>query len=446
MSDGPECKRPRLTAAKPEDLIPGKLVALKNGRVGTIRDAFAPLDQFWVADKETGALIRNKDGEVVGFTSKDLQLLSVSIQEPHESEASGAGAWTPRIAEVKEKRKAKPRAFRVLVVGTKDMMLKALTLFGPPDTQRRRETQMLLALPCATSCCSSTCGSFDQTMRRMCGEDCPLLQNAEESIDDSIRSLSSRLRPDIETAVRPFHLKQAIEKLGHCMQNLRSFYYLSAVTLPFSRADIASSTGWERHWKEELRCQIDLGVSAECVLEDPQERPQAVLQRALFESCGLQLSPELWEEAKQLELRRHHGIDVPVVLSDGAATKVFVLLVPHDASIEWVTEAGGKFISVKAPAAQGPALETSLDCFGGKTVREWKELQDQFKGLPKLPQDWIRIRARSGSVYFYNPRTRVSTFDFPLPDGWSKTVSKSTGKEYYFNEQTRACQFEMPTE
>lgn len=235
------------------------------------------------------------------------------------------------------------------------------------------------------------------------------------------------------------------------MQHLRKYYYLSAVTLPFGHADIAGSKGWERRWKEEIRTQIDLGVSAEGAQEDPRQNLKEVAKQCLTESCGLRLSSILWEDQTQLGLRRRLGVDVPLSFSDGAATKVFILLLPWDAILESVVVSGSKLLSVKeapgAEAAQFAGQDAPEARTGGKTIREWKELQEAFKDLPRLPEGWIRVRARAGdAIYFYNTRTNESSFEFPLPEGWAKMTSKSTGKTYYFNQQKQISQFEVPQE
>merc|ERR1712008_359368 len=75
---------------------------------------------------------------------------------------------------------------------------------------------------------------------------------------------------------------------------------------------------------------------------------------------------------------------------------------------------------------------------GGKSVAEWKAEQAQFSHLPKMPEGWIRVKARnSDDVYFWNTKTKTSQFHHPLPDGWTKQRSKTSGKVYYFNAKKR---------
>jgi YHS domain-containing protein len=85
---------------------------------------------------------------------------------------------------------------------------------------------------------------------------------------------------------------------------------------------------------------------------------------------------------------------------------------------------------------------------GGKTALEWAKEQDQFAHLPPLPQGWIRVKSQStGRIYYFNMVTGKTTFTEPsdLPPGWVQIKSRSTGQPYYWNAQLKKSQFERPT-
>lgn len=415
-------------APKPEELVKGTVVVYWGDKRGIVREAYAPLDEFWVADEQTNDLVRDQEG-IVAFKSKDLQMPSAEIEQP----------------EVQD------HAARVLVVGNEDQMLAILQHFGAPSAVERQDPQQILAIPCVNCRCGPSCARFDPCKREMCEKaDCPMLQIGGEGIDDSMRALAHNLRPDIHVDVRPYHLKQAMEQIGPDLTRLEGYYCLSAVTFPFAREDVAGSRSeWERYWKEEVRCQIDLGVSAEGVHQEGEGSIEDTARRILQETCGVVLSDSIWSEDSQFKFRHNLGIDLPLKFFDGQNTKVFVILIPEGS--ESAPENGllhFKFSGVvtnsngggKADAAGGLEI-------GGKTINQWKQEQDQFKGLPKLPAGWIRIKSRkSEEVYYYDTRTHKSTFDFPLPEGWTKQTSKSTGKTYYFNAKKRKSMFDIPTE
>merc|ERR1712054_342805 len=67
-----------------------------------------------------------------------------------------------------------------------------------------------------------------------------------------------------------------------------------------------------------------------------------------------------------------------------------------------------------APLAEDPPRRDSA-AEDPKSVPEWIKAQATLFGhLPRLPQNWIRIRSKSqGTIYFYNTKTGVSAFDFP---------------------------------
>ena len=48
------------------------------------------------------------------------------------------------------------------------------------------------------------------------------------------------------------------------------------------------------------------------------------------------------------------------------------------------------------------------------TAEYWTAAQERLFGhMKRLPKPWIRVTSSGGSVYYYNPKTGVSTFDEP---------------------------------
>jgi hypothetical protein len=95
----------------------------------------------------------------------------------------------------------------------------------------------------------------------------------------------------------------------------------------------------------------------------------------------------------------------------------------------------------------------------GRSLNAWVNDQDQFKGLPPLPDGWIRVRSRTtGAIYFCYTDTGETTFTEPtgppsgleneareLPPGWVEVMSRNTGQIYYFHAGLEKSQFEFPT-
>merc|ERR1711957_349614 len=94
----------------------------------------------------------------------------------------------------------------------------------------------------------------------------------------------------------------------------------------------------------------------------------------------------------------------------------------------------------------------------GRTASEWAADQAQFAHLPPLPVGWLRVVSRStGKLYYCYPETGETTFQEPtgpppsianakqLPYGWVELVSRSTGLTYYWNAELQKSQFEVPT-
>jgi len=83
-----------------------------------------------------------------------------------------------------------------------------------------------------------------------------------------------------------------------------------------------------------------------------------------------------------------------------------------------------------------------------KTLKEWLEDQDQFKDLPALPEDWIRVRSKtSGAIYYVNYKsgaTQLTQPELPLPPGWTVETSKSSGRRYFWNATRGESRFDRP--
>jgi len=399
---------------------------------------FVVLDEFWVADEETGEVIKDDFGEIIVFKSSDLLL--------------AAKRYKPPPASILEERGL---AGSCLILGKEPQMMSILEQFGSPDLTERNEPQQLLAIPC-----------------HMC-ELSSLLMLALEGVDESIHDLAQNLRPDIHVTLRALHLKRAVEQLGPELLHMEGYFLLAAVTLPYSWEDIEESTEWLNYWRKEICNQIDLSVTASSHHRPGEVTPEAIAQRALGETCGIKIADRLWEEKVQLGLRRHLNLDIPCKFADVNGTQVSVLIIPDDV----VTEVKGGILNFM----DGPQMEEYVNALrkpaaiktddAPKTIQEknvaqWTAGQQQFKDLPSLPPGWLRITSKkTGEIYFFNKQTQESTFDFPksevvpvqaapaqatpalapLPEGWTEQVSKSTGKSYYFNAAKRKSQFERPT-
>merc|ERR1719188_2454485 len=202
-----------------------------------------------------------------------------------------------------------------------------------------------------------------------------------------------------------------MEQLGPDLLSLSEWYCLSAVTLPFGIHDIEAAGADERHEMEDIRCQIDLDVSAVGPSSDGEASLEATAQRVLAEACGIRIAQKVWDEDVQLKPRKALGVDLPIRYWDGPESKGFVIILPTDlmCSVE-----GGLLTFAEPPrgAAQssppsGGVTMKSSETVGGKTVDEWRAMQNtEFSGLPKLPEDWIRVKSRTGTdVYFFNTKT-----------------------------------------
>lgn len=406
--------------AKPaqlEDLYKGARVRYSGGRTGVVADLWPMLDEFWIRDVQSGEIIRDEFGAQRVFRSSDLQIQAQPKKLPPTNVGASQG--------------------RVLLIGTQDHMLSILRKFGAADTSTRKDPQMVLAFPCSDCCCGSNCAEFDPMGRNLCDMECPMMKLAIDGLDDDMLEFARNQRPDTLVAVRPYHLKQAHEALGEELQRLEDHFCLSAVSVPYGLADIRStSDATEREIKEQVRCQIDIGVSSEGFLEPGDASLQQAAKRSLSESLKISLADELWTDERQQQIRRGLGVaGLPLKYWDGSETKVFVLVLPPDATSK---EEKGLLRFVVKSAMAAPGVDATH-----KTVKEWREEQDEFKDSPKLPPGWIRVKSTAGKTYYYHTARKQSTYDFPLPEGWTKQVSKSSGKSYFFHSKKRKSTYDL---
>jgi hypothetical protein len=414
-------KRPR-TGCAPEDLAEGSLVFYdSSGKRGVITEAFGPLDQFWVKDESSNQMVRLPNNDVKAFKAAEL-----SLAEDAETSAPAAPGKDVELGN-------KPGA-RVLILGTESQMLQIIEHFGPPDRAVRREPQMLLALPC-----SAMAGYEKGTMHGCDAPSCPLHQQAVAGLEDTgLMSLAHDLRPDMgsKLGIRLYHLKQAIEQLGPDLAKLESYYCLSEVTMPYGWQAIEACDGERRRIMKEVRCHVDLGVTACGESLDDEKSLDQTARRVLGESCGIRLGGPVWEEEVQYRMRRLLSADIPLKYFDGPRVKGYVLILPSDLTA--VSEGG--LLTFREPRPGDSQM------IGGKSVSQWKTDQSEFANLPPLPLGWIRVRSRgSGSVYFWNTNTHTPSNTFPLPPGWKQCVSKSSGKIYYFHAGRRESSYDVPT-
>lgn len=401
--------------AQLEDLYKGARVRYKGGKMGVVADLWPMLDEFWIRDVQSGEIVRDEFGAQRIFRSGDLELQAQPKKLPPTNVGASQG--------------------RVLLIGTQDHMLSILRKFGAADTSTRKDPQMVLAFPCTDCCCGPNCAEFDPVARNLCDMECPMMKLAIDGLDDDMLEFARNQRPDTLVAVRPFHLKQAHEALGEELQRLEDHFCLSAVSVPYSLAEIRStSDAIEREIKEQVRCQIDIGVSSEGFLEPGDSSLQQAAKRSLAESLKISVSDDLWTDERQLQVRRGLGVaGLPLKYWDGSETKVFVLVLPPDATSK---EEKGVLRFVVGSTKAAPGVDATH-----KTVKEWREEQDQ--DLPKLPPGWIRVKSTAGKTYYYHTAKKQSTYDFPLPEGWTKQVSKSSGKSYFFHSKKRKSTYEL---
>jgi hypothetical protein len=114
--------------------------------------------------------------------------------------------------------------------------------------------------------------------------------------------------------------------------------------------------------------------------------------------------------------------------------------------------------NVGQPVKESTLKSSDRTSSSGRTASEWAADQAQFSHLPPLPDGWLRIISRTtGKLYYCYPETGETTFSEPtgpppsvankrqLPNGWVEMVSRSTGRPYYWNSDLQRSQFEVPT-
>jgi hypothetical protein len=437
-SEEQNAKRAKLAPAKPELLTVGTHVIYDGGKCGVIRSAFGIMDEFWIADLDTNELVRGPDGDIKQYKSAQLSLMpdegKQNGRDPGKVKSSPLGTEATRDG-----------AARILVVGAENHMMQILENFGAPDYSERSDPALMLAIPTGNCKCAAECNRYDPNAIQMCSPACPLLSIAEEGVDDGLYELAKQIRPDIEIKVRVYHLKQAIEQIGPDLARLESYYCLSALSLPFGTKDILKCQGPERYYREDIRCQLDLGVSAVGVRKKD-ERLEDAANRALREACRIQLAPSLFSDEHQAKLREQLRVDVPLKLWDGDV-KVFIVIIPKDA-VSSAREDG--VLVFDRPVTKVAELNATTPVVNPsaprKDVTDWRRTQDEFRHLGKLPAPWIFVRSTKDKnvIYYLNTKTHETRMERPLPDGWTKQTSKSNGKTYYFNAKLKKSMYDFP--
>ena len=78
---------------------------------------------------------------------------------------------------------------------------------------------------------------------------------------------------------------RTVPTIGPDLRRLEGYFCLSAVTMPYSNEDINKARGTARDYRENICCQIDLGVSAVGVARAGDVSLQAAARRALRKGC-----------------------------------------------------------------------------------------------------------------------------------------------------------------
>merc|ERR1719336_3867880 len=127
--------------------------------------------------------------------------------------------------------------------------------------------------------------------------------------------------------MRAQFLRQAIEQCPD-LALLEEYYALGSVTLPYGLSDIEASVGERRKMMQDVRNQIDLGVTAEGECTEG-ETLQRTAMRVLAEQCRIRVSESIWGEV-QYRMRKLMEVDVGVEYWDRDMAKCFVLILPSD--------------------------------------------------------------------------------------------------------------------
>jgi len=317
---------------------------------------------------------------------------------------------------------------------------------------------LAFAVPVAKCRCGPDCQQYNPMSLSMCNpESCPVMQTACDGTNDQqeLFELARRLRPDLEMNVRVFHLKQALDHIGLDLARLEGYYCLSTITLPYSVEDINEVDGDERHYRENIGCQIDMGVSAAGVSKPGDTSLEETARGALREYCGIDIAPPLWVAEGQRRLQSRLEVEFPVHFWD-EDTKVFVIILPSD--VASVTREQLLCYEPPARSAEAPATKPRSESAptgsetgsggssGVRTTQDWQHNQEEFKHLGKLPKPWIFVRSSRAKdiIYYLNTQTQATTAQRPLPAGWTKQKSKSTGKDYYYHAGMHKSLFDFP--
>ena len=65
---------------------------------------------------------------------------------------------------------------------------------------------------------------------------------------------------------------------------------------------------------------------------------------------------------------------------------------------------------------------------------------------PPLPKNWKKVKEKDGSTYYVNSVTGMRSHEAPPPlaAGWKEAMHKDSGRVYYYNKKTKETTFEFP--
>ena len=65
---------------------------------------------------------------------------------------------------------------------------------------------------------------------------------------------------------------------------------------------------------------------------------------------------------------------------------------------------------------------------------------------PALPKNWKKVKEKDGSTYYVNSVTGMRSHEAPPPlaAGWKEAMHKDSGRVYYYNKKTKETTFEFP--
>jgi len=192
----------------------------------------------------------------------------------------------------------------------------------------------------------------------------------------------------------------------------------------------ASKLAWEQHKKAKSASVMELSpntASAEGAEAESESKPSAIPSDAREPKEQPQVAAE--EQPTEGESKADEG----------------------GADVWESSFGGGESAAAEEPATE-PAKEVEAEESRNEIPREkrriidWINHQDEFKHLPPISQDWIRVGRSSGNgFYFVNTKTGKTQMEEPLPRGWTQRKSRSSGIIYYWNEKQNITQLEKPT-